>query len=233
MTTHTLPILLPGNLGQDRTVDVPCKLPESFDFRVFLPSRGVRTFTAWLTSTNPLKAEVKDVQLANREGDPRSSLSYEVDDDEQKRADEAAGDVLEGLCKRLGADARGEFPGVHVPILGAIANTWEAEELAVSRATAVYALFLADKATSAAEDINKRIPDLTAPSGQERSPACEAMRCYVDRALEQAMLAQSEKADRQQAEHSQPDDTEPSGSERARGERSLDKATLLCLDVSY
>jgi hypothetical protein len=238
MTRHTLPILVPG---RSSPIDVPCALPESFDLAVFLPIRGIRTFTCWLTSTDPLTAEVKDVQLNNREGDPRAGLNYDVDDDEQRRADEAAGDVLGQVLASLGLMPGSRAP-VPVPVevapvagpLHAIALAWHAEQHAVEMGSRLANLFSKrNNGTTAAEDIYKRVPDLTSSRGQDASVACEGLRCYVQEALDAAVIAQGEKAERQLAEHPPARSDEEDGSERIRAPRSLDAATLKCLDVEY
>lgn len=190
-----LPIIVPGT--PTRTVNVPCALPPSFCFDVFLPARGIRPFCAWLSSTDPLKAEVQDVTLAKPEKDARfhgvgSGGAYSLDEDEEQRADEAAGDVLDGILLGIGVNRRG--PNPVGPVLGAIANAWDAECKAVEAGTALYRLFLSDK-SSAASDINALIPDLTSPTGQQSSAACEAMRCYVAKVVEEARKAQAEKAE--------------------------------------
>ena len=237
----TLPILVPDNNPADTsTINVPCTLPDSFDFRVFLPSRGVRTFTCWLTSTDPLKAEVKDVQLANREGDPRAGLTYEVDSDEQQRADDDASSVLDGILGMLGVcfntrkplplDPR---PGSRAAVLQAIAKALSAEEDAVSVQNSLWLRLREAGMNDAAREVGDRTHDLTRRKGQEQSPACEAMRCYVSHVVDAAVLAQSDKADRQLAEHPSQDDENEPGSERIRAARSLDVATLKCLDVEF
>lgn len=235
MTKHTLPI----PISNARTVDVPCDLPESFDFQVFLPSRGIRTFTAWLTSKGPKEAEVKDVQLSNREGDPRAGLSYEVDEDEQRRADEAAGDVLVSTLTLLGLAASCER--VPLPISSgsdvrrAIGLAWDAEELAVERQTQLCAALDRAKLSDASRDAYKLVPDLTSERGKHHSAACEAMRGYVEHVVEQAVLAQSANAERQLADYprARSGDEDAPGSERIHAPRSLDTATLKCLDLDY
>lgn len=231
-----LPIVVPGTGPiSTRTVEVPCRLPESFDFRVFLPSRGVRTFTCWLTSVDPLKAEVKDVQLSNREGDPRAGLAYEVDADEQQRADEAGGDVLDAVLGMLGlipATRRPlplvARPGSRASALHAIALALSAQEDFESRCASMgIALRKAGLA-----DADRDAWELVHEGDEDESPACVAMRGYVEHVLDAACCAQADKADRQLAEHPASDEDDP-GSERIRAPRSLDVATLKCLDVEY
>jgi hypothetical protein len=199
----TLPIIVPGPGSiPTRTVNVPCALPPSFCFDVFLPARGIRPFCAWLSSTDPLKAEVQDVTLAKPEKDARfhgvgSGGAYSLDEDEEKRADEAAGDVFRALFARLLPVA--QHAGMpENSTLEAIAHAWEAECKAVEAGTSLYRLFLGDK-SSAASDINALIPDLTNPDWQRFSTACEAMRCYVAKVIEEAQVAQIEKAERMEA----------------------------------
>lgn len=229
MTRHTLPILVPG---RSTPIHVPCALPESFSVSAFLPSRGLREFTCWLTSRDPLTAEVKDVVLNNREGDPRGPNGYELDEDEQTRADEAADYVLAGLLNALSLylPTRSPLIAPTPPVLAAIALAFHAEAHAVEMGSRLHALYL-KREVSHSEDINKRIPDLTSERGQDASAACEAMRCYVAEALDAACSAQSDKAEAQRDAHAPSDDDAPSGSERIRAPRSLDVPTLKCLSL--
>lgn len=191
-----LPILVPG---RSTPVLVPCRLPESVTFLAFLPSRGVREFTLWLTSTNPLKAEIADVQPTNKEGDPRGPDGWTLDEDESRHADDAAADVLDGILVRLGINRRG--PNYVVPVLTAIAKALETEEAAVAAGSALVNLFRKEQ-RSGTEDIDKRIPNLATERGQHHSAACEALRCYVDAVVDEACVAQAGKAEKQAAEWS-------------------------------
>lgn len=201
-----LPILVPGRTAP---VLVPCRLPESVTFLAFLPSRGVREFTLWLTSTDPLKAEVADVQPTNKEGDPRGPDGWTLDEDEARRADDAAADVLGAVIAGLGLRVHLRGPiavtGLYPrgqDVLASIGKAWDAECTAVQAGTALYHLFLEAKKNTAAEDVYKRVSDLTTPRGQDESAACEALRCYVDAVVDEACVAQADKAEKQAAEWS-------------------------------
>lgn len=205
----TLPILVPG---RTEPVHVPCRLPECFTFTVFLPSRGLRTFTAWLSSTDPLKAEVKDVVLDMPETDPRHvGGPYELDDDEQRRADEAAGDVIDTLLGFLALNTKTRAPfqpndseAVRRRILHAIALSWHAEEIAVERQTMLcHALDVAGL-RDASRDAYAKVPDLTARRGQDASPSVEALGGYVEHVVDVATSAQKAKAEKQKAEWTPP-----------------------------
>lgn len=224
MTRHTLPILVPG---RSTPIHVPCTLPESFSVSAFLPSRGLREFTCWLTTRDPLTAEVKDVVLNNREGDPRGPNGYELDEDEQRRADEAASDVLGEVLNLLGLHGAARTPGAWAGPQGsdaaplhAIAFAFHAEQYAVEMGSRLHALYL-KREVAYSEDINKRIPDLTSERGQDDSAACEAMRCYVSEAQDAACAAQSDKAEAQRdawVPPSHPEDRNPPAwSERCEG----------------
>lgn len=219
MTRHTLPILVPG---RSTPIHVPCALPESFGFDAFLPSRGVRSFTCWLTSRDPLTAEVKDVLLNEREGDPRLPNDHTLDEDEQKRADEAADYVLASMLAALSLypPTRSPLIAPTPPVLAAIAITFHAEQHAVEMAQRLHGVYLPRDADYA-HDIAKRIPDLLSERGQDASAACEAMRCYVSEALDAACSAQSDKAEAQRdawAPPSHPEDRNPPAwSERCEG----------------
>lgn len=221
MTRHTLPILVPG---RSTPVHVPCALPESFGFDAFLPSRGVRSFTCWLTTRDPLTAEVKDVVLNGAEGDPRLPNGYELDEDEQKRADEAAGDVLTHLLAThlniLPTHRTPRKPEPMHEVLCAIALAFHAEQHAVEMAQRLHGVYLPRDADHA-HDIAKRIPDLLSERGQDRSPACEAMRCYVSEALDAACTAQADKAEAQRDAWAPPSHSEdrnpPAWAERCEG----------------
>lgn len=226
MTRHNLPILVPG---RTTPVHVPCALPESFSVSAFLPSRGLREFTCWLTTRDPLTAEIKDVVLNNHEGDPRGPNGYELDEDEQKRADEAAVDVLEAMLAGLGIHASLRGPVKEEPLRSAIALAFHAERHAVDMGIALHTAYVA-RDRDHAGDILKRVPDLGTERGQDASAACEAMRCFVSDALDAACAAQSEKAEAQRDAHASGDEDD-AGSERIRAPRSLDVPTLKCLSL--
>lgn len=233
---HTLPILVPG---RTEPVTVPCELLTDFSIDVFLPSRGgLRRFDVVLTTSNPLEAEVGSVTLSNPEADPRLSMGdgYEVDSDEQQRADEAAADVLVDVLCQLGMNPRDRIPEAYVQtdsILYAIARAWVAEEDAVSLQSAMCSVLRAAGLHNADRDAYALVPDLASAKGRAASPACEAMRGYVAHALDAAVEAQRVKAEAQQANHPSPDDEDEAGSERVRNPRHLDSSTLRCLDVEY
>lgn len=230
----TLPILVPG---RDAPINVPCELPDSFTFSAFLPARGVRRFTAWLTSQDVKDAEIKEVVLAEPEQDPRGD-EWKLDNDEQVIADEVAGDVLDALFGRLRIDPEDRVPfsprnppTSHEAILHAIALAHEAEctawealraaSVAVHGMGGFYSLYEADPATERT-------------GNGWVSNAANYLTRYVDRCLEDACEVQRVKAERQQAEHPRHVEDED-GSERIRAPRSLDAPTLKALswDVDY
>lgn len=232
---HTLPILVPG---RTEPVTVPCELPPDFFVDVFLPSRGgLRRFDVVLTTSNPIEAEVGSVTLSRPESDPRLSMGdgYEVDSDEQQRADEAAADVLSGTLYFLGLNPGPRTPVAEnaPPALRAIARAWVAEEDAVSLQSRMCSLLLSAGLHNADRDAYALVPDLASAKGRAASPACEALRGYVAHALDAAVEAQRAKAEAQQANHPSPDDEDEAGSERVRNPLHLDSATLRCLDVEY
>lgn len=184
-----LPILIPG---QSEPVRVPCSLPDSFTFAAFLPSRGVRYFTAWLTTTDPLTAEVGDVLLVAGDGDPRGPSGFELDDDEQRRADEAAVDVLTNILKWCGLGPATRAP-LHTvkgeDVRAAIARAFSAEELA----------FVALTKAWQALPVRLQQHDISpaAPQEAEASRAAVMLSRYVEHVVEQTCLAQRQKAEKQ------------------------------------
>lgn len=205
-----LPILIPG---RTEPVNVPCRLPESITFRAFLPSRGVREFTLWLTSTDPLKAEVSDVQPTNREGDPRGPDGWALDSDEQRHADDAAADVLDHVLRLLNLFGTARVPcesnrTSDCPPLHAIATAH------VTECAAWDALFAAHKATTAPHtpfDEPNPATDETS-GGLWASRAARMLDGYVERVTDAAVKVQDAKADKQAEEWqptSHPEDANP------------------------
>lgn len=227
-----LPILVPG---RPTPINVPCRLPDSFTFSAFLPSRGLREFTAWLTSTDPLKAEVEEVTLNGVEGDPRIPHAYELDEDEQRRADEAAADVLDEALKRLGLIPPTRTPNpasTHHLVLHSIATTYVAEEALFGETVRLsqHMRRLLPK-TTAEKDVLK-MAVLDDDKTPENSPSVYALAAYVEHALDAACLSQNAKAEAQRDAHASGDEDD-AGSERVRAPRQLDAPTLKCLDVNY
>lgn len=226
-----LPILVPG---RSNPINVPCRLPECFTFSAFLPSRGLREFTCWITSTDPLKAEVGAVTLNGVEGDPRIPHAYELDEDEQRRADEAAADVLVELLNRVGlhyatrrpvATAAAIHP--HDAILHATAIAHEAECKAWE---ALRAAHVALHGRAPFYDADPSKDELAGP--QWASKSARLLETYVERTLDAACLAQKSKAEAQRDAHATGEEDD-AGSERVRAPRTLDVPTLKCLDVNY
>jgi hypothetical protein len=205
-----LPILIPG---RTEPVKVPCRLPESITFRAFLPSRGVREFTLWLSSTDPLKAEVVDVQPTNREGDPRGPDGWALDSDEQRHADDAAADVLSGILANLGLLPSTRLSMAIPPSIKALAHI-SAPLHSIAKAyaaeVAAYEALLAAweplPARIAGDDL---LPTNPAENG---SLAARLLASYVDAVTDESCIAQADKAEKQAAEWqpaSHPEDANP------------------------
>lgn len=227
----TLPILVPG---RSTPINVPCRLPDSFTFSAFLPSRGVREFTAWLTSTDPLKAEVGEVTLNGREGDPRIPHAYELDEDEQRRADEAAADVLTNLYGWLRLDPVGREPFPTSPTSNAAESTLQplalAHEAECKAWEALRAAHVALHGRAPFYDADPSKDELAGP--QWASKSARLLETYVERTLDFACLAQQDKAEAQRDAHAAGDEDE-AGAERIRAPRHLDTPTMKCLDVEF
>lgn len=90
-------------------VNVPCGVPAVLTCWVFMPERGLQTVTVEMESDDP-SAQVQDVYLS-RGDEPRHYQNGRawgaLDADEQKRADEAAGDLAQELHQRLTAPHNG------------------------------------------------------------------------------------------------------------------------------
>lgn len=76
------------------------RLPQSFFFFAFLPGYGTAKCVCEPTTLNPETAEVRDAMLAS---DSRRSLNVAPSASTQRAIDEAASDMLELACARLGA----------------------------------------------------------------------------------------------------------------------------------
>lgn len=194
MTRHTLPILVPG---RSTPINVPCRLPESFGFDAFLPSRGVRTFTAWLTSTDPRTAEIHEITLAKPETDPRHvGGAYELDEDEQRRADEAAADVLELLLHALGFESSRKpyVVGTSNPLCHiALAHEDECKAWEALRAAHV-----ALHGRAPFYEPNPASDEVAGP--QWASKAARMLEAYVERCLDETTAVQKAEAEKQEAE---------------------------------
>lgn len=223
MTRHTLPILVPG---RSTPINVPCRLPDAFTFDVFLPSRGIRPFCAWPTSTDPLTAEIHEVTLAKPETDPRHvGGAYDLDEDEQRRADEAAADVLDSLLGRLlleGTRTPRPSNEVNGRELHAIALAHEAERAAWE---ALRAAHVALHGRAPFYEPNPASDEVAGP--QWASKAARLLEAYVERCVDEAREVQRLKAEKQQAEHV--GDEDEAGSEHITAPRALDAPTLLSL----
>lgn len=227
----TLPILVPG---RTHPINVPCRLTESFTFSAFLPSRGLREFTCWLTSTDPLKAEVGEVTLNGAEGDPSIPHAYELDEDEQRRADEAAADVLTNLYGWLRLDPVGREPFPTSPTSNAAESTLQplalAHEAECKAWEALRAAHVTLHGRAPFYDADPSKDELAGP--QWASKSARLLETYVEQVLDAACLAQKAKAEAQRDAHAAGDEDD-AGSERVHSPRQLDAATLKCLDVNY
>lgn len=188
-----LPILVPG---RTEPISVPCRLEDSFLFDAFLPSRGVRPFCAWLSSTDPLTAEVKDVTLAKPETDPRHvGGAYDLDEDEQRRADEAAAGVLVEILHNLNVSPRDRLALANAPIsLHTIALAHEAECKAWE---ALRSAHMALHGRTPFYEANPASDELAGP--QWASKAARLLETYVERCVDEACAAQTAKAEKQAA----------------------------------
>lgn len=209
-------------------VDVPCRMVDSFTFDVFLPSRGLRKFTAFLDSRNVSRAEISDVTLASPEMDPRFGTSmgvYGLDADEQERADEAAGDIMERFYETLGlAISRPE------PTFGNL--TLESLALAFASEVKTYATL-----DAAWTSLHGSASSLPVPSPTSETPAgytslaARMLATYMERLMDRCVSEQQAKAAMAEAAHRAGDDFRQSGSEAGFSGRMLDAATLATLMV--
>lgn len=200
-------------VGQ-KVTKVPHRFVDAVTLEVFLPSRGIRKVTAFFDSRDIAAAEISDVALAHEETDPRCGKGYELDADEQSRADEAAGDVVDALMAKLGALVTRQGYTFNTPVLEAVAMAYAAEVAAHEAQTQAWAALHGEG---------------TGTHLLSAMPAAERMlETYVERALDEAVLEQGAKAREQQAEHAH-GDTRPSGSEAGYSGRLLDAATLATL----
>ena len=193
----TLPILVSG---RSDPINVPCELSDSFTFTAYLPSRGLREFTAWLTSIDPREAEIADVTLGMPEKLAHAvGGAYDLDDDEQHRADEAASDALWNMLCAVGLNPvtrQGVNTAREPAALALIALAHEAECKAWEALRAAHGAM-----GGTAYDFYEANPasdELAGP--QWASKAARMLETYVTRCLDEALLAQRIKAEKQQAE---------------------------------
>jgi len=197
-------------------VEMPARMPDSFTFEVFLPSRGVRTFTAFLDSRNVALAEVRDVLLASPESDPRVDDPYEVDADEQGAADEAAGDIMERFCELLGLTfARPQPVFVAGPLLP-IALAYGAEVRAYQSLSAAWSSLHGHGHPYPQPD-----PTLDMLRDGPSSQAVRMLETLLERTLDRCVLEQQARAKMAEAAHRNGDEAAP-GSERGFSGRGFD-----------
>lgn len=206
-------------------VDVPCRMVDSFTFEVFLPSRGIRQFTAFLNSRNVAKAEISDVALASPETDPRLGTGYEVDEDEQSRADEAAGDIMERFYEALGMAIARPEPTFGNQLLESFALAFSAEVNAYSMEATAWAMLHGENVSYPMPH-----PAVETPAGYT-SLAARMLATYMERLMDRCVSEQQAKAALAKAAHRAGDDFRQSGSEAGYSGRMLDSATLATLMV--
>ena len=206
-------------------VDVPCRMVDSFTFEVFLPSRGIRQFTAFLNSRNVAKAEISDVALASPETDPRLGTGYEVDEDEQSRADEAAGDIMERFYEALGMAIARPEPTFGNQLLESFALAFSAEVNAYSMEATAWAMLHGENVSYPMPH-----PAVETPAGYT-SLAARMLATYMERLMDRCVSEQQAKAKMAEAAHRAGDDFRQSGSEAGFSGRMLDASTLATLMV--
>lgn len=160
-----------------RTVEIPCRLPEAFDFSIHAPGHGVVKCTAYLAGFNvPREATVGDVEAEGYSGFDLSHLM-----------DAGAQAILADAKRRLGLlsmEGRGDA-------LATIALAYEAE------VASHFAQFKALQALPRA----LQSPGLVSTHPSERETyaggAVGMLAKYVEWVFEQACKAQSERAEAQ------------------------------------
>jgi hypothetical protein len=188
-----LPILIPG---RTEPVNVPCSLPDSWTFDVFLPDRGIRKVAVFWKSSDPLQIDYCETALANPETDIAHFLCdpYLVDQDEDQRMQDAAGDVLEAVLIRMDLSPTSRKPGVvrdaHLP-LQQIARAFLAE------CRAFEAVLSAHTALPRAAGCIATIGD---PS-QGAAHSVGLLQRYVQWCVDEACKAQDAKALKESTEH--------------------------------
>ncbi len=209
-TKNFLPISLKSHAEPHR---IPCVLPD-VTFTAYLPDAGLRVITTAWTTHDPVTARVNANDFEVRREDPDGNL---CPDEIQSVADRsaavgAAGRILDSVLRRLGLNATTRRPGPYAalsPVMAAISDSWNAEFDAVGRACDLRMALRADGATATEVDVECVTPDWVDPTDddQRRSPACVALRGYVqtitDRACEQVTL----EAERQAKEAAMPSDS--------------------------
>lgn len=210
-------------------VDVPCRMVDSFTFEVFIPSRGLRKFTAFLNSRNVAKAEISDVTLASPEMDPRLGASmgvYGLDADEQERADEAAGDIMERFYGLIGIAIARPEPTFGNLTLEPLALAFDSEVKSHMALNAAWTSLHGAKSAYPQQDPRTA----ETPAGYV-SRAAQMLATYMERLLDRCVLEQQAKAKMAEAAHRAGDDFRESGSESGFSGRMLDSATLATLMV--
>lgn len=186
-----LPILIPG---RTEPVQVPCSLPDSWTFDVFLPDRGVRKVSVFWKSSDPLKMDACEVALSLPDPDTANHIDgdpYWVAEDEHQRMQDAAGDVLSYVMHRLGLLSTEKRSPVRIPpeAISAIARSFLAEcEAFETQVAACHAMPRKAGLLIAISD----------PRQDTRcKPSAMLLDAYVEWCVDEACKAQDAKAQRQ------------------------------------
>lgn len=185
---YFLPVLIPG---RTEPVQVPCSLPDSWTFDVFLPDRGVRKVSVFWKSSDPFKMGACEVVLALPDPDTANHVDgdpYWVAEDEEQRMQDASGGVLEDLLCGLGRKALASRCCQNLSVahpLVAIARAFLAECAAFD--AAVNAAMAMPRACG-------QVLALNDPGTEDHSPSKTLLAAYIQWCVDEACKAQDEKA---------------------------------------
>lgn len=178
MSKSTLSITVPAtHFSSERTVEVPCRLPEAFNFSMFVPGHGLVKCAAYLNAANiPNSAYIHEVES--------------IDDDDMSASlamDDAAGVIFRVARQNLGMHM--VAPPQCLDTLRAIALAYEAECAAH------------DAQVKALRELPRALqnPGLVPTHPSEREPysggAVGMLAQYVAWVFEQACDAQTKRAE--------------------------------------
>lgn len=167
MSKSTMSIIVPHHHPPTRTIEVPCRLPESFNFKF-----AGKTYTA----------DLLDLALVTVEPDG----DKEPCTDEYNEAGATAEAILASVKGTLGLILPG-FSATTSPVLSSIALAYEAEVSAYEAALRAHAALPRVLHSFALLPTN--------PAENDYSPAVLMLRKYVEHVVEQACKAQTERAE--------------------------------------
>ena len=184
------------------TLRIPCVLLD-LRFSCFLPAAGLCVIDASLSTPNPHRAQVASVEARRENGAGELVLVGELSESDAKFAMAGAHTVLEEVLRGLGVSTatRTAQGFAHLSaVMKGIATTWDMEQGAVAAAHDLWqALTSTEETKGLGSEFWEQVPDLTDPtdSYMQRSPACFALRGWVQHLTDRACDYATQAAERE------------------------------------